>query len=81
MASYVPSQVVELLDLRQPYARRQCEGEAVQYSVTYSNHGGFMALLVRMVDRIPEHLLTLRGSDAIEFGEAMETIRLVVGRL
>jgi hypothetical protein len=33
-----------------------------------------------MVDGIPEHLLVLRGSDAIELGEAIEAVRLVVGK-
>lgn len=78
MPSYVPSQVVELIDSRLPAARKQCEGGPS--FLVGADYAGLLALLLRMVDNIPEHLLVLRGDDAIEFGEAIEAIRIAVAR-
>lgn len=79
MPSFVPSQVVDLLDRRLPDVRKQCQGDVIALAFGYQ-HAGVITLLVRMIDAIPEHILELRGHEALEFREAVETIRLVVNQ-
>jgi hypothetical protein len=76
MQQFVPSQIREFMDTRFPFAKGQCEGGPA--SDVSPDYGGALSRLLFMLDRVPDHLMSLRGEADAEFGESIETVRMVV---
>jgi hypothetical protein len=72
---FVPSQVREYIDSTFAEAKRQVEtGQAGQFYLE-RHYAPQVRLILRMVDEMPSHLVTLRGNDLAEFYEAVEALR------
>jgi hypothetical protein len=75
MPTFVPSQIREFLDARLPAALNQLR-TGQPFDIVGLEYAGALVHLVFMLDGVPEHLLTLRGADAADFGEALQAIRV-----
>ena len=72
----VPSEIVDYLDNRHPEAK-----QAEPSFKVFIGHGPVVAVVLEMVESIPQRLLMpLRGDDHAEFREAVSALRTAVGR-
>lgn len=78
MPIFVPSQIRDFLDERVPVAKAQPSG-GTAYNLS-PDYAGLLGHLLFMIDHVPEHLLTLRGQAAAEFGESVHAIRMILDR-
>jgi hypothetical protein len=74
MPPYFPSQVVQFLDARFPFAR----GGKTDLPLLAQDVGPAIGHLVNMIDGIPSHLLPLTGQAAVEFGQSVQALRLAL---
>jgi hypothetical protein len=78
MRSYFPSEVVEYLDSKYPYAKEQCESGAPKKFNLDRNQYPAVAHLLDMLDGIPARVIRLRGDEGAEFSEAVHAIRMAL---
>jgi hypothetical protein len=72
-----PSEIVNYIDARLPEVKEQQEGSGRSPLIQKDRYPTVVTVL-SMVDAIPEHLVTLRGSANLEYLEAVAAIRLAV---
>ncbi len=78
MPRIVPSQIVGYIDARYRQAKEQISGRSPWY--LGQDHTAQISHLLSMLEQLPEHLVTLSGEAAAEFGEAKEALRVAVTR-
>ena len=76
--SFFPSQIVEYIDLKFPHAKSLRDNQDELQSLIGQEYEPVLSFLLIMIERIPSHVLMLRGDDFAEFGEAVGVIRAAV---
>ena len=75
-----PGQIIEYLDEKFVFAKRQCDTNGAEGSHVYIERGyaAIVSNLLMMIDSIPPENLALRGESLIEFHQGVNAIRMAV---